>query len=121
MKYKQVNIGDIIEREVIKRHITKSRFSDGIGIKKQNVDSQVFRKTSLDTSLLIRISEFLEVDFFSYYRIEGSNKKDYHEMNCKATLTLQIGERKCVRTMTMWIDHDECLEDKADDKVPTVE
>jgi len=68
MEYQKVHIGSLIKSEVKHRGMTYSDFAGRIGIQRQNVESKVFKKQGLNTSLLIQISEILNCDFFKYFQ-----------------------------------------------------
>ena len=100
MKYEKINVGRLIKDEVKRQKMTFSSFANSIGIKRQNVESKVFSNETLDTGLLIQISEALSFDFFKHYRPigqveEARNENDYKRNSIKevkACLTLQVGE-----------------------------
>lgn len=92
MKIEKVNIGEIIRRKI---KTSESEFAKSIGLKRQNVAKTVFNKHSLDTDLLIRISEVLGHNFFEYYKCdEVCNKNDYVPKikDVKTTVSFQIGD-----------------------------
>ena len=98
MKYTHVIIGDIIKKMVAEKGLTSSAFAKLIGKQRQNMESTVFSKASIDTDLLKRISEVLDYDFFEYYRPideekDNCNKKNYNDGDkeeIKATLTIEL-------------------------------
>lgn len=98
MKIERVNIGVLIKRKVIESGITNAAFAKSIGIQRQNIEKTVFTKNSIDTDLLIIISEFLDFNFFQYYKSESeniiSNNIDYTKQEIKATLTIEMGKEK---------------------------
>jgi plasmid maintenance system antidote protein VapI len=98
MRFERVNIGEIVRKKVQENKITFSSFAKSIGIQRQNIEKTIFGKRSLDTEILIRISETLDFDFFQYYRnMDECNKNDYkpNELTeVKALLTLQVGTEK---------------------------
>lgn len=61
-----VNIGKIIEDEFNASGLQVSYFAQKINTSKRNVYN-IFKRKSLDTNLLLKISEILEKDFFSIY------------------------------------------------------
>lgn len=98
MKYTHVIIGDIIKKMVAEKGLTSSAFAKLIGKQRQNMESTVFSKASIDTDLLKRISEVLDFDFFEYYRPideekDNCNKKNYND-EIKATLTIELKSEK---------------------------
>jgi len=53
-------------------------FGRSIGIQRQNAETKVFAKRSIDTDLLAEISEKLDHNFFNYYKnFDASNENDY--------------------------------------------
>lgn len=98
MRYNRVNIGELIRSRVEEVGISYAQFAKDIGRQRQNIEKSVFQKRSLDTELLIVISEILDYDFFSYYRNEdGCNKNDYDrkvDSDVKATLTIELKKEK---------------------------
>lgn len=95
MKIERVNIGQLIKERVASRGGSIASFANSIGIRRQNIEKTVFSKNSIDTDLLIRISEELDFNFFQYYISEGErNNKDYGEKEVKATLTIEMGDEK---------------------------
>ena len=103
MKIERVNIGEII-RNKVKDEMSMAAFAKKIGLQRQNVEKTVFGKHSLDTDLLISISEVLNHDFFQYYKSdEDCNKKDYgvsQIKEVKASITLQVGDEKKEETFS---------------------
>ena len=100
MKYKHVIIGEIIKEKVSEKGLTSSAFAKLIGKQKQNMESTVYSKASIDTNLLITISEVLDFDFFQFYHPVGqktersNNIYDADENELKATLTIELTKEK---------------------------
>lgn len=100
MKYKRINIGEIIERIVRDKNISNAEFARMIGMQRQNIKSTVYSKASLDTNLLATISETLDVDLFAYYRPLDSNgticntSYDNSDSGIKAVLTIELQKEK---------------------------
>ena len=94
MKIERINIGKIIENKVSEERISKSAFAKRIGLQRQNIDKTVFDKHSLDTDLLVTISEALGHNFFQYYKSDESCNKNNYIKEVKASITLQYGEQK---------------------------
>ena len=93
MKTERVNIGEIIKEKAAEKGFSNAAFAKALNIQRQNIEKTVFSKRSVDTDLLLSISEVLNFDFFQYYRKEeGSNKKDYSEI--KGVLSLEFGKEK---------------------------
>lgn len=59
-------IGAIIERELRARRITVKDFASALGLQRPNA-YRIFQSHSLDTDLLLRISIYLDHDFFRDY------------------------------------------------------
>ena len=95
MKIERVNIGEKIRSMVIERQMSNAAFAKVLNIQRQNIEKTVFLKNSLDTDLLISISEVLEFDFFQYYRVEKEgNKKDYTRQEVRGVLSIEFGQEK---------------------------
>lgn len=95
MRIKRVNIGEEIKKKVLERQQSIASFAKVIGIQRQNIEKTVFSKNSIDTDLLMRISEELDYNFFSYYTNEDTcNIINYNKQELKATLTIELGEEK---------------------------
>ena len=101
MKYKHVIIGEAIKEKVAEKGLTSSGFAKLIGKQKQNMESSVYSKASIDTELLIRISEVLDYDFFQLYRPVGQKGLDSNKIydtssedELKATLTIELKKEK---------------------------
>jgi transcriptional regulator with XRE-family HTH domain len=61
-----IHIGKIIKQKVEESGINKSEFSRRINTTPQNVYG-IFKRKSIDTDLLDKISHVLDIDFFAYY------------------------------------------------------
>jgi hypothetical protein len=61
-----INIGNKIEQVFTKKGMTVSEFGRRINKSRENVYS-IFKRKTIDTGLLLIISEVLEHDFFQYY------------------------------------------------------
>lgn len=61
-----VYIGEIIRQELLRQERSVSWFARKLYCDRTNV-YKIFRKQSLDTELLLRISLILHHDFFQYY------------------------------------------------------
>lgn len=64
-----VHIGQLIRIELIKQHHSATWFAQKIACSRTSV-YKIFEKSSIDTDLLLRISEVLKVDFFKVYSLE---------------------------------------------------
>lgn len=61
-----IHIGSKIKTTVTKKGMTVSEFGRRINKSRENVYS-IFKRKTIDTGLLMTISEVLEHDFFQYY------------------------------------------------------
>lgn len=61
-----VHIGKLIEQELRKQERTVTWFANKLYCERTNVYS-IFKRESIDTALLLRISEILHHNFFDYY------------------------------------------------------
>ena len=61
-----MNIGEKIKEIIDQRGMSTSEFARRLCTTNQNVHN-IYKRDSLDTKLLERISEILEHDFFQYY------------------------------------------------------
>lgn len=92
MKLKEINLGEVILNLLNERGVSKGEFADTMGIKRQNVNRDVFEKKSLDTNLVRRISEYLDYNLFTLF--VGDNQFDYNAKEMKATVIIEIGNKK---------------------------
>jgi hypothetical protein len=70
-----VHIGEEIRKELHRQERTISWFARKLFCDRSNV-YDIFKRKSIDTDLLMRISNILEYDFFSYYTDSLKEKKD---------------------------------------------
>ncbi len=68
-----VHIGSIIKKELLQKRWSVADFAKKINTNRNNV-YDIFRRSSIDTQLLLSISLILEHDFFIYYS-SGLDKK----------------------------------------------
>lgn len=61
-----IHIGQLIERVLDERGMTKAEFGRRIQTSRQNVNS-LLRKSSMDTAYLMRVCQVLNHDFFADY------------------------------------------------------
>lgn len=61
-----VHIGQLIEQEIHKQERSVTWFAKQLCYERTNVYS-IFKRESIDTALLVRISKILHHNFFSYY------------------------------------------------------
>ena len=66
-----IHIGKLIEKEVYKQKISISWFAQKLYCDRTNI-YKIFNRQSIDTELLLRISQILKYDFFLYYQKELS-------------------------------------------------
>jgi hypothetical protein len=98
MKIKQVNIGVEIKKVVDIKMGNKSHFGRMIGKSRQNVNSQIFKKASIDTALLSKISEVLDFNFFSLYFDTTKNVvKNNDKPKIHATLEIDLTEEDIIK------------------------
>ncbi|MBR5475272.1 MAG: XRE family transcriptional regulator [Bacteroidaceae bacterium] len=69
-----VHIGEEIRKELHRQERTISWFARKLFCDRSNV-YDIFKRKSIDTALLMRISNILEYDFFSYYTDSLKEKK----------------------------------------------
>lgn len=61
-----IHIGKLIEQELRKQERSVTWFANKLYCERTNVYS-IFKRESIDTALLLRISEILHHNFFDYY------------------------------------------------------
>ncbi|WP_245208243.1 XRE family transcriptional regulator [Bacteroides faecium] len=69
-----IHIGKLIEEELRRQERSVSWFAKKLYCDRTNVYS-IFKRSSIDTELLLRISIILNRNFFSYYLQELNNCK----------------------------------------------
>ncbi len=62
----QVNIGEIIRHELRRKRLTASWLATRLCCTRTNI-YKIFKRTSIDTELLLRISNAIDTDLFSHY------------------------------------------------------
>lgn len=67
-------IGDMIRRTMYAKGLSVEVFADKICMQRANVYN-IFKRYTISTDLLLRISVILETDFFRYYSSEYSRIK----------------------------------------------
>ena len=92
MKVKKPDIIENIKERLKEKEISKSSFAKMIGIQRQNVNKLVFDRNSLDTDMLIRISEALDHNFFQYFKSEDDRNKMDYDIPVKTRLIIEIGD-----------------------------
>ena len=85
---KNVHIGSIIEQKVKDSSMTIKEFADKINCERSNV-YHIFKQKSIDSELLIRISETLNYDFFNEIYLD---KKTNH-FSKKVLIAFEIEEK----------------------------
>ena len=73
-----IHIGKTIEHVLREQGRSVSWFAKQICCERTNVYS-IFRRSSIDTDLLMRISKILSYDFFEEYREVIKQKEESHE------------------------------------------
>lgn len=68
-----MHIGDYIQNELKRQERSVSWFARKLNCNRQNVYN-IFKRTTIDTELLLRISLILHKDFFQYYSQEFEDK-----------------------------------------------
>jgi len=66
MNFKNIHIGEMIEKEVSAREIELSRICNFIKCSEEDV-SRMYKEKSIDTETLIKWSKLLDYDFFRIY------------------------------------------------------
>jgi transcriptional regulator with XRE-family HTH domain len=106
MKIKRINIGEKVREKVKERGISVASFAKSIGIQRQNIESTIFGKNSIDTEKLALISEQLNFNFFQYYMDSVDRDEKHYNSNeikeIKASITLQIGAEKQEETFSLF-------------------
>lgn len=69
----QILIGQLIEQELHRQERTTVWFARKLGCNRTNA-YKIFKRTSIDTDLLMRISLILNHDFFAIYSSNLSDK-----------------------------------------------
>lgn len=62
----QIHIGHLIRDELRRQNRTNAWLADQIGTSTRNLQ-RIYNKPSIDTQLLLAISQALHTDFFSHY------------------------------------------------------
>ena len=70
-----IHIGKMIEAELHRQERTVAWFARNLYCERTNV-YHIFKRQSLDTELLLRISRLLDHDFFKYYSSEAARQPD---------------------------------------------
>lgn len=75
-----VHLGRLIHEKAKEKKFSQQELGDMINRSKQNV-GDIYKRQSIDSELLLKLSEVLEFDFFSVY---------YEENNLKSTRQTEI-------------------------------
>ena len=67
-----IHIGKLIELELRKQERSVTWFANKLYCERTNVYS-IFKRESIDTALLLRISIILRHNFFNYYNVSSMN------------------------------------------------
>lgn len=60
----EIHIGKLIEEQMKKKKYSTAKLADALGCKRQNIYG-IYKRKSIDTNLLVRISQLLEYDFLT--------------------------------------------------------
>jgi transcriptional regulator with XRE-family HTH domain len=63
-----LHLGSIIKEVCVQKNVKLSQFADSIGTSKQNIIG-IYKRKSLDSELLFKISKALKYNFFKHYII----------------------------------------------------
>lgn len=72
MKFKEVNIGSLIENRMNELGLSKSEFARRCGVVSQHVN-RILEGQSINTDRLISVSEALSYNFFECFRVIGDS------------------------------------------------
>lgn len=78
----EIHIGRLIETELHRQERSVAWFARNIYCNRTNV-YHIFKRNSIDTDLLLRISCLLNHDFFKYYTSEVSAKAESYPPPCQ--------------------------------------
>lgn len=92
MKEEGIHIGEIIKEFMKSNRITDAELASKIGTTRQNIPN-IYKKKSIDTARLKKISDKLNHDFFQYFKIDKKqetvdNKKT--EASAKFLISIEI-------------------------------
>ena len=85
---KNVHIGSIIEQKVKENSMSIKEFAERINCERSNV-YHIFKQKSIDSELLIRISETLNYDFFNEIYLD----KKINHFSKKVLIAFEIEEK----------------------------
>jgi plasmid maintenance system antidote protein VapI len=72
----EIHIGSIIKAELDRQGRKPQWFATQLNFERTNIYN-IFRRKSIDTALLLRISQILQFDFFSFYSKQVSYVGNY--------------------------------------------
>lgn len=72
-KQKMIHIGEVIRQELKRQRLSAQWLAEQLNCDRTNVYN-IFRRPTIDTSLLFRISIILQIDLFSRYSELINNK-----------------------------------------------
>jgi predicted DNA-binding protein YlxM (UPF0122 family) len=61
-----IHIGSIVKKVAVQQKVSVIEIADHLGIHRNNI-YDVFKRESIDTGLLLKLSRYLKHDFFRYY------------------------------------------------------
>lgn len=70
-----IHIGQLIEAELRRQERTVAWFARNLPCERTNV-YDIFKRRSIDTELLLRISRLLQHDFFRYYTADAADRQE---------------------------------------------
>lgn len=86
---KDIHIGKHIHTVFISKGLTVTEFAKRINKSRENI-YHVFNRKSIDTDLLLKISEILEYDFFTLYISDSHDKKEIEVLKNEIQLLKEI-------------------------------
>jgi transcriptional regulator with XRE-family HTH domain len=93
---KEIHIGKEIHEVFINRGLTITEFAKRINKSRENVYN-IFTRKSIDTDLLLVISDVLRFDFFLLYIITSKDKEEIENLKKEVDLLREINELLKVR------------------------
>ena len=70
-----IHIGKLIEEELHRQERSVTWFANKLYLRPEPIHIKIFKRQSIDTELLLRISQVLHVNFFEYYSRECQNRE----------------------------------------------
>ena len=93
---KEIHIGKEIHEVFINRGLTITEFAKRINKSRENVYN-IFTRKSIDTDLLLVISDVLRFDFFLLYIITSKDKEEIENLKKEVDLLRELNELLKVR------------------------